>query len=255
MDGFTGCRQKMGAGRGAGWLRERAGSRPGTGLRAPQLGRAPPGPGMRSSKGAGRVSQARVSERPRGRDTEGAGAEGGECGGVSWPRGCERPQGRSHWGKDPEKGPGGSDRTRGQCGGRAGRAETASGGVQGGERASGGGGRRRRRGWGSELGGCAGSASAAAARARGVGGSAPRARPLWEPLPSARRRSPPLRSCPGRAPPPPSSLPPPLPPVLCRTGSQGKARGAGLAAGPPPVSSGCAAAAGVRCLLARGGRA
>lgn len=62
---------------------ERAGSGPGAGLRAPQLGREPPGPGMRSSKGAGRVSQARVSERPRGRDTEGAGAEGGECGGVS----------------------------------------------------------------------------------------------------------------------------------------------------------------------------
>ena len=110
-----GMQAKNGSRQGSGLVPD-----PGPGLRAPQLGRAPPGPGMRSSKGEGRVSQARVSERPRGRDTEGAGAEGGECGGVSWPRGCERPQGRSHRGKDPERGPGGSDRTWGQCGGRAG---------------------------------------------------------------------------------------------------------------------------------------
>lgn len=65
---------------------------------------------MRSSKGAGRVSPAQVSERPRGRDREGAGAEGGDCGGVSWPREHARPQGRSHGGKDRERGPVGSER-------------------------------------------------------------------------------------------------------------------------------------------------
>lgn len=194
----------------------------------------------------GRGSQTRVSERPRGPGGEGAGAQGGECGGVSWP-GTRRPHGRSCGGRDPERGPGGSKRTRGAARRwrraaagqeRAGSKAAAAGGVQGGgERASGGGGRRRRRGWGSGLGGCAGSASAAAARARGAGGSAPRARPLWEPLPSA-----PLSFSPGRAqpPPPPLLL---LPAGLPCSGSQGKARGAGLAAGSLPVR-GCAAAAG-----------
>lgn len=189
------------------------------------------------------MNQARVSERPRGRGGEGAGALGGECGGVSWPgdpaaaREELRGEGPRERARGPQEDSGGSAEGAPGCGRTGARGEHGRGrgwGAGRGERASGGGGRRRRRGWGSGLGGCAGSASAAAARARGAGGSAPRARPLWEPLPSAPRRSPPLRSSPGRAPPPPPPLLPPPAGLSC-SGSQGKARGEGLTAGSLPV--------------------